>query len=81
MPILEFGKLLFQLLPIAIKGWQLWQEHHQQALTSEHRKKLAADIKTVVDNAIATKSTAGIEDAIKNLGRPQTVPAETPKAS
>lgn len=82
MPVISFVKgliLLAQLFPTALKAIQAWKDYHGAELDREKRVRLAADIKNVVRASIDSKSTAGLEDAIKNLGKP-TAAAPTPKS-
>lgn len=71
--------LLGQLLPSALKIIQIWQEHHNAELNAANRARLATDVKTAVQVAVSAKSTLGLEDMIKNLGKPQVIP--TPSAN
>lgn len=77
--IVQMLMLLVQLFPAAMKAIAAWQEYHGQQLTRCHRKRLAGDIKSAVDTAIATKDTSGLENILKNLGKaPQTPAADPP---
>ena len=67
--------LLVQVFPSALKAIGAWQDYHGQQLNRERRKQLASDVKTLVQTAVDTKNTSGLEDAIKSLGKP---PAMTP---
>jgi len=72
MGFIQIAMLLVQIFPSALKALQAWKEYHEKEIDAAHRKQLAADIKDLVQTAIDTKNTAGIEDAIKNLGKPVT---------
>lgn len=74
--------LLGQLLPSALKIIQMWQDHHKAELSAENRARLAADVKTAVQVAVDTKTTVGLEDVIKNLGKPpvNSTPTDTPSS-
>ncbi len=68
--------LLISAFPSALKAIKAWQDFHGAQLDRERRIKLAADIKVMVQTAIETKDTSGLEDAIKNLGKPVSVAAD-----
>lgn len=74
-PVLIFYKDVFLFLasifPVALDMIKRWQAFHETQLTKETRKKLAADIKSAAKTVIKTKDTSGLEDLIKNLGKPQ----------
>lgn len=75
MPVfVQILLLLLQIFPEALKAIKAWQEYHGQKLTAENRAKLAADVKSAVQTAVANKNTAGLEDMIKNLGKPSAIP-------
>jgi len=75
----QFVILLVQVFPSALKAIQAWQDYNGQKLNRERRARLASDIKTVVQAAVTSKDTSGLEDAIKNLGRPPVIakPSDT----
>lgn len=72
--------LLAQLFPAALKAISAWQQYHGQQLNNARRKQLASDVKNLVQTAVDTKNTAGLEDAIKSLGKPPAFPADAPNS-
>lgn len=68
--------LLVQLFPSALKAVQAWQEYHDAKLNRECRRQLASDVTNAVKAAVRSKDTAGLEDVIKNLGKPPVIPTQ-----
>lgn len=77
--IFQLGLLLVQLFPSALKAFSAWQVFHSAQLDRERRAQMAKDIQKAVQDAIDNKSTAGLEDAIRNLGKPVSKATEDPK--
>jgi chemotaxis regulatin CheY-phosphate phosphatase CheZ len=73
-------KILVAIFPEAMKLFQMWKNYHQQQLHAANAKKLTADIKSAVSSVMENKSagTAGLENLIKDLGKPQVVPSPNP---
>lgn len=70
--------LLAQILPDALKLLSAWQDYHGAKLTREHRQRLADDIGSAVDSALKSRDTSGIENLLKNLGKPPTKKVAAP---